>query len=91
MQIIEEKKQKKCIFYILKFCNKLYSCMIEIWMKNHLVSDSTCNIIKSIMPNYVKEWQLMLGLHLVLVTPPVGGLQLVLSKTYRIGETKYNI
>ena len=65
--------------------------MIEIWMKNHLVSDNTCNIIKFIMPNYVKEWQLMLGLHLVLVTPHVGGLQLVLSKTYRIGETKYNI
>ena len=42
---------------------------IENWMKNHLVSDSSCNIVKSIVLNsFYKEWQIMLGSHLVLVT-----------------------
>ena len=38
-------------------------------IENRLVSDNDCNI--PIMPNFVffnKEWQIILGLHLVLVT-----------------------
>ena len=37
-----------------------------------------------------KEWQVILGLHVVFV-PLHGGLQLVLSKTNSIGDTKYHI
>jgi hypothetical protein len=37
-----------------------------------------------------KEQQIMLGEHLVLVTLQCG-LQLVWSKTIRIGDTKYHI
>ena len=59
--------------------------MIEIWLRNGLVSD------KFAMPElFYKKWQMMLGLHLVLVTLH-DGLQLVLSTTYRIGDTEYNI
>ena len=35
-----------------------------------------------------KEWQILLGLHLVLVTIHAQ-LQSVLSKTNKIGDTKY--
>ena len=27
-------------------CDKILSWMIEIWMKNHLVSDNICNTVK---------------------------------------------
>ena len=45
---------------------------------------------KSIMPKFCyKEWQIMLGLHSMLVTLLyTSDLQLVLSKTNRIGDTK---
>jgi hypothetical protein len=60
-------------------------------MKNHLVSDSNCDTCKSIIPqNYDKEWQIMLGTYLVLMTL-YHGLKLVLSKRIRIGDTKYDI
>ena len=26
-------------------CDEILSCMIEIWMKHHLVSDNNCNIV----------------------------------------------
>ena len=46
---------------------------------------------KSIIPqNTYKEWQIMLGYHFVLVTLYYS-LQLVLSKTMRIGDTKHHI
>ena len=41
-------------------------------------------------PKFYKQWQTMLGSHLVLVTL-YRGLQLVLSKTIRIGDTKYHV
>ena len=43
-----------------------------------------------IPPKIYKEWQILLGQHLVLVTPHRGS-QLVLSKAIRIGDTKYHI
>ena len=44
--------------------------MIEIYMKNHLVSDKILQYCKSTMPNlfFYNGWQIMLGLHWVLVT-----------------------
>ena len=39
---------------------------------------------------FFKKWQIMLGLHVVSVHY-MCGLQLVLSKINRIGDTKYNI
>ena len=30
-------------------CNEILSWMIEIWMKKHLVSDSSCNIVNLVM------------------------------------------
>ena len=43
-----------------------------------------------ILKKIYKKWQIMLGQHLVLVTL-YHGLQLVLSKAIRIGDTKYHI
>ena len=31
-------------------CDEILSCMIEIWMKNHLVSDSNCNPVNLSSP-----------------------------------------
>ena len=65
--------------------------MIEIWIKNHLVSDNSCNIV--IYNNqiiYKAEWQIILGLQVVLVTLQ-DGLQEVLSKTNRSGDTKFTM
>ena len=45
------------------------SWMVEFWMKNHLVSNSNCNTVNLRSPKkFYKEWQIMLGWHLVLVT-----------------------
>ena len=46
----------------------LSSWMNEIWMKIHLVSDSYCKIRIVMLNEFQKEWQIMLGLQLVLVT-----------------------
>ena len=62
--------------------------MIDISMKNHLGGDNNCNIGNLDCPtSWSKEWQVMLGSHLVLVTYP-GGLEVVLNKTNRIGDIK---
>ena len=45
---------------------------------------------KSITPPQIKECQIMWGQHLVLITL-YHGLQLVMSKIIRIGDTKYLI
>ena len=43
--------------------------MIEIWMENHLVSDNNCNDANLWCAfKKEKEWQIILGSHLVLVT-----------------------
>jgi hypothetical protein len=48
--------------------------------KKHSISDSNCNIAILLCPiNFYKGWQIMFG------------LQLVLSKTNRLGDTKCNI
>ena len=61
------------------------------WMKKHLVSDSKCNTTNLQSPKKNdKKWQIMVGWHLVLVTL-YQGLQLELSKTIRIGDSKYHI
>ena len=66
--------------------------MIEIWMKKSLGKWQQlqhCKIYNT--PEFFyKEWQIVLGEHLVLVTLYCG-LQLALSKTIRIGDTKYHI
>ena len=49
-------------------CDEILSWMIEIWMKSHLVGDSKLQHCKSITPpNNYKEWQTMLGEHLISV------------------------
>jgi hypothetical protein len=65
--IIETKFDNFCI---LTFCNEVLPWMLDIiWMKIYLVGDSNCNVINPYFPqkNY-KEWQIMLGLYLVLLT-----------------------
>ena len=38
------------------------SWMIEIWMKNHLVSDNTCNTKNILSPQKIYNgWQILLG------------------------------
>ena len=53
------------------------------WLKldeKHVISGSTCHTIKYVVAKYShKECQVMVGSHLVL------------SKSNRIGDTKYNI
>ena len=82
----------KTYLLLSAICDERSSWVFEIWMKKHTVCDTNCNIVKSIMPskNY-KEWQIMLGLHLVLVTLHRGGSWWVLSKTTRIGDTTNHI
>ena len=71
--------------------DEILSWMIEIRMKNNLVSDNCRNTLKNIIPwKFYNEWQIMLGQHLVLVTLH-RGLRLVLSKTIRIGDIEYHI
>ena len=71
-------------------CDEKLSWMIEIWMKYHLVSDSNCNIVILQSPRiYYKEWQIMLGYQIMLLTLYIS-LQWVLSNTIRIGDTKYH-
>jgi hypothetical protein len=57
-------------------------------MKIHLVSDSNCNT--RILPKKLQGMTNNVGLPFVLVTLH-HSLQLVLSKTIRIGDTKHHI
>ena len=66
--------------------------MIEIWMKFHMVSDIKLQHYNPIIPqNVYKEWQIILGKHLVLVTLYDNLQLLVSSKTMRTDVTKYHI
>ena len=49
---------------ILHLCDELLSWMIEIWMKNHLVSDRNCNIVNLQCPNNVR-FTLSVGVQVV--------------------------
>ena len=64
--------------------------MIEIWMRNHLVSENNCNIVIYNVQFLCKKWQNNYGLTFGACDITRGGLQLVLSKTNRIDDTKYN-
>jgi hypothetical protein len=57
--------------------------------ENLLGGGSNCNIVNHNPQKNHKEWQLMLGWHLVSVTVH-HNLQLVLSETLRIGDTTYH-
>jgi hypothetical protein len=59
-------------------------------MKNHLVSDSNCNVVIYNPPKDLQGMTKDVGFTFVLLTLN-RGLQLVLSKTIRIGDTKYHI
>ena len=81
----------KPYLFLLATCDWKLSWVIEIWMKNHLESESNYNSVKELFPQLIyKEWKIMLGWHLVLVTLSCG-LQLVLSKTIKIGDTEYHV
>ena len=75
-------------FLLLATCDEILSWMIEIWMKNVLVSGSNCNIVILLSSKNLQGMRNNIGL-----TYRVGdtyySLQLVLSKTIRIGDTKY--
>ena len=72
--------------------NLWWNIVMDDWNldENHLVSDNNWNIVNLWSPNIYKEWEIMLGLHLVLVTL-YHGLQLVLSKTIQNGDIKNHI
>jgi hypothetical protein len=59
-------------------------------MKNHLVSDNFCNIVNLCPLENLQEMTNNVGLTFSIRDTPYG-LQLVLSKTIRIGDTKYHI
>ena len=72
-------------------CGEILSWLIEIWMKVHLVSDSSCNSVNLESPHP----QLQRMTNNVGFTFSVGDiiprLQLVLSKTIRISDMEYHI
>lgn len=91
LPIVETNFGIFCILTILKY--ELILGMVEIWMKIHLVSDSNCNFVHgtTLIPTFFyKEWQTMLGLHLVLGHYTCC-LLVVLSHTNRTDIAKYNI
>ena len=65
--------------------------MIEIWIKNHLVSGSDCNTVNLESPKNLQGMTNNVGLTLSVGDTLYHGLQLVLSKTLRIGDTKSHI
>ena len=71
-------------------CDEILSSMIEIWMRKHLVSDSNCNTINLEFPKNLQGRTKNVGLTFS-VGELYGSLQLVMSKTTRIGNTKYHI
>ena len=82
---------KKPCLLLSATCDGILSWMIEIWMKIYLVSKSSCNtatlrLSKKFTRNDKQCWVK----HLVLVTL-YRGLQSILSKTIRIGDTQYPI
>ena len=80
-------------FYLLlsASCDEMLSWMIEIWMKNHLVSGSNCNTVILWSPKrFTRDDKIMFGLTCI-VGDTTPGLQLVLSTTSRIGDTRYQI
>ena len=66
--------------------------MMENWMKNHLLSDNNYNIVIPYCPIFFfnKKWQIMLGLHLVLVTLH-GWFTINIEQDEWIDDTKYVI
>ena len=70
MPTLERKKKKKFgIFCIQNFCIEILSWMTEIWMENHLVSDSKCNIVNLECPkSSTRNEKIMSGSHLVSMT-----------------------
>ena len=81
---------KPCLV-LLATRDGILSGMIDFWMQNHLVSDNDHNIVNLRSLNYFyKERQKMFGDHLVFVTLH-HNFQLVLSKIFTIGDTKYHI
>ena len=73
---------------MMKYCHGWLKFEWEI----HLISDNTCNIvILYVMPNlFLQGMIITVGQQLVLMTLH-RGLQIALSNTVRIGETKYHI
>ena len=78
---------------LLATWDEIISWMIDILMKNHLISGSfKCNIVNLHSPNFLQEMTNYVELTFsVGTTIQYHGLQLVLSKTIRIGNTKYHM
>ena len=64
------------------------ACMIEIWMKTHLVNDSNCNIVNLGGPKNLQRLTNNVGLTFSVGINITPNLQLVLIKTTRIDDSK---
>jgi hypothetical protein len=74
-------------------CTEMFSWLIEIWMKTHLLSDINYNIVNpQFQKKCLQETTLMLGLHAMLVTLS-GWCRIEFRKANIIGEcdTLYRI
>ena len=73
-------------------CDEILSWMIKIWLKIHLVSDSKCNYVNlyGIPKQIFSRMTNNVGLTLSVVTL-YRNLQLGLSKTIRMGDTKCHV
>ena len=72
-------------------CDEILSWMIESWMKNHLVSDSNGNTVNALSPKKITRNDKSCWVNILVLVTLYRGLQLILSKTIRIGDTKYHI
>ena len=72
-------------------CDETLSRMIEIWMRDRLVSDNNLQHSKSIIPQFFLQGttnNVRLTLSVCDTTP---GFTIVLSKAIRIDDTTYDI
>ena len=69
--------------------NELLSWVIETWMRNHFVSERTCNYYRfmNLKKGVINNVRFIVGVG----DTTRGGVQLVLSRMNRIGHTKYYI
>ena len=64
--------------------------MLEIWMKNNLVSDNNYNIVNLLSPPPTKSQGMTNNVGLTYMVTLYCGLQFVLSKKIIVGDTKYH-
>ena len=74
-----------------KLCNEILSGVIQVWMRIHWVSDNNCSIVDLYCPIFFTRNDNQWEVYHLCWWHYTGGLQSMLSKTSRVGNTKYKI